>query len=428
MPARTRNPFQPSFGVSPPLLSGRDEILDSFGEGLDHGPGAPARAILLEGQRGTGKTVLLNELEATAAEAGWLVISDEAGAGFLERLTQTHLPALLEEWDPRGPRRRLLGGGLGSVGQISTQVSERHQPQPTMRTQLALLTDIVAENNRDADVPVGVLITLDEIHAGSLDELDEFGGQYQLLRREGRELAFAAAGITTDIDTLIRSKRVTFLQRAQRHQLTNLTPSEAAEALQVPIAEAGGAITPDALEHAVTASEGYPYVIQAIGYRAWHLARGATIEHSHVAGGVTWAGERLGDQVHEPALRGTTPREKQFLCAMAVDDGPAASASIRQRLGLSASHVSNLGQSLQEKGLVTKLERGRFDYLLPRLREHLRTQYRDETTAMAGRGAAAQAFGELPRTPPPPPVAPDPHQPTPPRQRARTNEPRRGRR
>ncbi|MGB4745916.1 MAG: hypothetical protein WBH39_09675, partial [Candidatus Microthrix parvicella] len=54
-----QNPFTPSFGVSPPLLIGRDDVLARFGEALEDGPGSPGRATLYTGARGTGRTVLL---------------------------------------------------------------------------------------------------------------------------------------------------------------------------------------------------------------------------------------------------------------------------------------------------------------------------------------------------------------------------------
>jgi len=39
------NPFKPSFGVSPPLLVGRDGLIEEFVEGLQDGPGAAARPL-----------------------------------------------------------------------------------------------------------------------------------------------------------------------------------------------------------------------------------------------------------------------------------------------------------------------------------------------------------------------------------------------
>jgi len=35
------NPFHASFGVSPPLLVGRDGLLEDFVEALEDGPGRP---------------------------------------------------------------------------------------------------------------------------------------------------------------------------------------------------------------------------------------------------------------------------------------------------------------------------------------------------------------------------------------------------
>jgi hypothetical protein len=89
------SPFTPSFGTSPPLLAGRDELIALFAEALDDGPGATARATLYTGARGAGKTVMLNVVEETARKRGWLVISETATSGFITRLSDDHLPRLL---------------------------------------------------------------------------------------------------------------------------------------------------------------------------------------------------------------------------------------------------------------------------------------------------------------------------------------------
>lgn len=48
------NPFKPSAGHTPPLLIGRDEVIDDFTEGLGDGPGAPSRLMRITGARGGG--------------------------------------------------------------------------------------------------------------------------------------------------------------------------------------------------------------------------------------------------------------------------------------------------------------------------------------------------------------------------------------
>ena len=107
--ARQRNPFKPTFGASPPLLVGRDELLQDFSEALEAGPGAPARATIYTGARGTGKTVMLNAAQEEARTRGWLVVAETATPGLLERLTTEHLPRLLAQQDPKAKQRTLSG-------------------------------------------------------------------------------------------------------------------------------------------------------------------------------------------------------------------------------------------------------------------------------------------------------------------------------
>jgi len=107
MPLRPRNPFKPTFGVSPPLLVGRDSLLRDFGESLDDGPGAPGRATIYTGARGTGKTVMLNAVQEEARSRGWLVVSETATPGLVSRLVEERLPTLLAEHDPKATKSRL---------------------------------------------------------------------------------------------------------------------------------------------------------------------------------------------------------------------------------------------------------------------------------------------------------------------------------
>ena len=72
--------FVPSFGNRPKNLVRREDILHSFDISLDSVPGSRERAVLLLGQRGSGKTVLLLELAEEAAEAGFVVASPTIAA------------------------------------------------------------------------------------------------------------------------------------------------------------------------------------------------------------------------------------------------------------------------------------------------------------------------------------------------------------
>ena len=80
MPAANsgQNPFTPSFGVPPPHLAGRDEVLQSIREAMAAGPRHPGFTSLLLGGRGTGKTTILMQTEKVLGEAGWVVCRTDA--------------------------------------------------------------------------------------------------------------------------------------------------------------------------------------------------------------------------------------------------------------------------------------------------------------------------------------------------------------
>ena len=72
-------PYTPGFGRRPPVVAGRDGLVDDVARVLEAGPEHPrfCRAIL--GGRGTGKTVLLDVFgEVAAKELGWAVLHVQA--------------------------------------------------------------------------------------------------------------------------------------------------------------------------------------------------------------------------------------------------------------------------------------------------------------------------------------------------------------
>ena len=82
------NPFKPTAGKRPPMLIGRESVIEDCEEGLDNGAGAPGRLMLITGNRGCGKTVLLRELQRLASKRGWVVVSDSASLGLCDRLAR----------------------------------------------------------------------------------------------------------------------------------------------------------------------------------------------------------------------------------------------------------------------------------------------------------------------------------------------------
>lgn len=380
----TSNPFKPSFGVSPPLLVGRDSLIEEFAEALEDGPGSAGRATLYTGARGAGKTVMLNAIEERAKEFGWVVVSETASPGFVDRIAGQQLPRLLQTFDPDAVRRGLTGltGPLGAGG-MTWDTAASHTPEPTLRSQIELITDLLAENG------TGLLITLDEVHYSQIAELRKLATTVQHAFREDRELAFVGAGLASAISDVVNDEVLTFLRRAERHVLGAIAREDVARAIRTPVEGRGRTVADDALEVMVEGTRGYPFLIQLVGAQVWRLRRSEPeISIDSAREGVEKALRRLETLVYEPALAGASAIDKSFLLAMARDDGPSKMQDVQERLKIDANFASQYRLRLIASELIESTGHGYVDFALPYLRDYLR-----EHAAAAGLGSGHYTTG-----------------------------------
>jgi len=217
---RVRNPFVPTFGVQPPLLIGRDNELFDVRDGILEGPGSPLRANKFTGPRGIGKTVLLEAAADIARELGWIAISVTAAADMLDEILDIALEETSHLRDV--PRRKVTNISISGTGVgLSSPVAER---TPGWRVQMNRILDIVEAHD------TGILFTIDEVSARH-ESLATFGKQFQHFRREGRSVAFAAAGLPLNVEEFESLPDTTFMRRATPHQLADVSVSAVRNAL-----------------------------------------------------------------------------------------------------------------------------------------------------------------------------------------------------
>lgn len=366
------NPFRPGFGISPPMLAGRDALLDEWREVLGLGAWSPFRAALVTGMRGVGKTVLLNAVEDEARERGWTVVHGTLHAGLVDALEHDRLPELLQAADPEAVGRELTGVTVPQLGGATTQVVQRYPREPRLESMLARLVELAEARG------AGLLVSLDEVSREALDELRRIAVAVQHLMREDRRIAIVAAGVPAAVAAALDAEGLTFFRRAQQVRLDTLTLTEARAALAEPIRSRGRTIDEAALERAARASEGYPFLVQSIGARAWeHDAQAPAIDLDAVDAAVAVAHAAMGESVIVPALRGLSARDRDYLAAMAEDDGPAATGRVAQRMGAQPGVAGRQRARLLDAGIVVAPARGLVDFAIPRMREHLRAHPHD---------------------------------------------------
>ena len=368
------NPFRPTFGASPRVWAGRDIVLSDFERAINGTPGNPDRSLLISGSRGISKTVLLTELEDIASQQGWIVLRASAREDVDKVLVESSIPEALELLE-QPSSRKITGLSIAGIGSISTELTNK-EPSQRLTTRLRELIARLHET--------GVVITIDEIQDVSTNDLTQIAIAYQDLVRDDLPVAVIMAGLTQGINTLLNLPGATFLRRARHYELGPLTIADAQLALEGTARE-GGVAFPAAAQ-AAAFSYGYPYLVQLVGYLAWESAAEmgrAQIDDRALAAAMPVALERLGTQVHQPALREVPHRQFEYLATMAMleqhtPDRVISTADIAAELAVPTTSLSDTRSKLIDRDLIIPAGWGKVEFAQPYLGEYIRDQRRPQ--------------------------------------------------
>ncbi len=367
----TGNPFAPTFGATPPVLAGRDHILEDIDDALATGHTHPAFTSLFIGTRGAGKTVMLNAVEDLARNRDWPTLSDNAApAGMLRRLGRS-ASALLKDADRHRSDKQIKSVTAAGFGVEFAALASTETETPDLRSVLSDVGDLLAREGR------GLFITLDELHSGDIGEIRELGAILQhVTRREQRSVAFAGAGLSQVEDLLLSDEVATFLQRCELYDIGPLNPEAVRAAIVGPIEQSGGSIDPEALRDAAAATSGFAFMVQLVGFHSWKAAadpRGG-ITVSEVSAGIAAAKQRIGRLVFAPTWRGLSDVDRRFLIAMAQDDGESRIVEIAARLRVDTKYASVYRHRLIKAGMISATGRGRINFTHHAARDWIRSE------------------------------------------------------
>jgi hypothetical protein len=378
------NPFAPGAGSPPPELAGRGPILDHAAIALDRlRNGLHAKSMILVGLRGVGKTVVLNRIHMLAQEAGYQAAFIEAHEG--KTLAELLLPALrqvlytlnLRENVSEKTRRALrvlrsFLGGLGlkakaSLGEMELELAIDPETGSAdsgdFEADLSELLQAVGE--AAADRKRAIALCVDEIQY--LHE-KEFGALIMALHWVSQRrlpLALIGAGLPQVRGLAGRSK--SYAERLFEYpEIGPLQPSEATEALQIPVRNQGAEFSPDALAEVIDVTQGYPYFLQQWGYEAWNISAGPTMEIADIHRATKLAIRRLDQSFFRVRFDRLTPKEKDYLRALAgMGPAPHRSGEIAARLGVKIQSVAPVRDALIRKGMIFSPVYGETAFTVP---------------------------------------------------------------
>jgi len=392
---KIRNPFSPGAGSPPPELAGRENILEQARVLLGRvRAGRPEKSLLLTGLRGVGKTVLLNEIERLAQGEGYQTILVEAHEGkSLAVLLAPHLRRLLFELDRLAGAGNKARRGLAvlksfvrairiKVGEIDIGVDIEPEAGTAdsgdLEVDLPSLFTAVAEAAEERGVAVAILI--DEIQYFAAAELSAL--VMAMHKMQQRQLPLVLIGAGLPILPGLAGESKSYAERLFSFpDVGPLSEADAAKAIHEPIEEAGESIADDALGEICRLTKGYPYFLQEWGYQAWNHAQASPISLEVVRETTDIVTTRLDENFFRVRFDRLTPRERQYLRAMAeLGGGPYRTGDIADTLGVKITTLGPVRANLIKKGMVYSPSHGEMAFTVPLFDEFMRRAMPDFQT------------------------------------------------
>jgi hypothetical protein len=374
------NPFSPGAGSPPPELVGRDDILERTRILLGRTRlKRPEKSFLLTGLRGVGKTVLLNEMERLAQGNGYRTILIEAHEEKpLSILLASQLRRLLFELDRlsgMGDKvRRGLATLKGFIGAIKVKVGDVEfgldiEPElgaadsGDIEVDLPNLFVAVGEAAEERQAPVVILV--DEIQYLKKEELSAL--IMALHKMQQRQLPMVLIGAGLPILPALAGESKSYAERLFNFPVIGpLSETEAFKALQDPVIKVGVEFEVAALAEIFRLTQGYPYFLQEWGYQAWNQATASPITLQVVKVATETVIRRLDENFFRVRFDRLTPREKQYLRAMAyLGLGAHRSGDIADVLGVQISSLGPVRAKLISKGMIYSPSHGNMDFTVP---------------------------------------------------------------
>ena len=156
-------------------------------------------------------------------------------------------------------------------------------------------------------------------------------------------------------------------------QIGALEPQEAELAIVKPAREKGTDFTRDAVLEIIERTRGYPYFLQEWGKHSWDIAHSSPITLRNVTAASTEAIAALDESFFRVRFDRLTPKEKQYLRAMAeLGPGPHRSGDIAALVGKPTNALGPLRAGLILKGMIWSPNHGDTSFTVPLFDEFMK--------------------------------------------------------
>ncbi|MDR0834684.1 MAG: ATP-binding protein [Candidatus Symbiothrix sp.] len=354
------NPFNPAFGRKPEHFVGRDHVISEFSAALED-PNSPWRTTILIGIRGSGKTAILSDIQKFDNQKKKITVNVTA--------TDDMLNNILSEIYRKMPKS--IKKSLPSISDISAFgigvkfIESKDVPNFTnsFRFQLTKMLDFLKQQK------IQIIFLIDEVQKHS-EDMRNFVTTYQHIVRENYDVVLLMAGLPEAISSVLRDRVLTFLRRANRVTLENVSVKLVQLEYFESFNTANKKLSLKLSQDAAQATFGYPYLIQLLGYYLWQIS-GSRVTPKNFKEAVVRSKVELFRNVHELILDSLSPKDRDFIFAMSHDDVESNFSDIVERMGKKKNYISNYRKRCLEAGVIKATGYGKISYTLPYMKEFL---------------------------------------------------------
>ena len=374
------NPFSPGAGNQPPELAGRADLLRQVEILLARiKAGRSEQSMFMVGLRGVGKTVLLNRVREIAETQGYQAVLVEAHENkSLPQLLSPPLRQTLFALDRMQNVSQKVKRGLrvlrSFIGAVKVKVGDAEfglniDPETGSADSGDLEADLaelfVAVGEAASDRGTAVAIIIDELQYLTEIEMSALIMAIHRVSQRSLPLVLIGAGLPQLVGLAGKSK--SYAERLFTYpEVGALSMADTAQALQGPVTSQGVSFTPEALAEVYRVTQGYPYFLQEWGYQSWNLADHSPIDLALIQQTTISSTERLDSSFFRVRFDRLTPREKDYLCALAeMGTGNQRSGGVAERLGVKVQTIAPLRSSLIKKGMIYSPAHGDTAFTVP---------------------------------------------------------------
>ena len=336
-----RNPFTLTFGKRPNRLVLRREmterIVDDF---LADNP--VSQVYLIEGIRGSGKTVLMTTVAKQLESEGWIIINLNSTMNLLEGLALRLKKACERASDvlKKGFNVSIAGTWFGINGS-----SSEADPVGTIEDCLEQLT---SKGKR-------VLITVDEVQSDG--NMRVFTSQFQIFLCQDYPVFLLMTGLYENIHAVQNDPALTFLLRSPKVR------TEALSILQIRNQyREVFAIGDTEAQKLADITKGYAFAFQALGTVYWENYKKLSLPEM-----LRKLDEMLDEYVYHKIWVSLTGREQDIIAAMEEEEIKVE--EVRKKIEITSESFSPYRDKLIAKGIMIAPRYGYVALTLPRFPE-----------------------------------------------------------